>query len=125
MGDGVNLPDAAAIASRLQSLTEIESLDRAEAIAVEIRIGVHYGPVAHYVNARGIERPTGLAVFVAEDIASDEHARSRKGIILTRLSDHGTWLELARDQHLPLRQSQCLEKKPFDEPHVLGRMYDE
>jgi class 3 adenylate cyclase len=83
--DGLNLPDAAAIASRFQSLTEIESLDYAEAVAIEIRIGVHYGPVAHYVNARGIERPTGLAVFVADEIAGDEHARSRKGVILTRL----------------------------------------
>jgi hypothetical protein len=45
----------------------------------------HYGPVAHYLNARGISRPTGLTVFVADEIASDDHARSRMGIIFTRL----------------------------------------
>ena len=83
--EGVNLLDAAGIASRLQLLTELESLGHDESIAVEIRIGVHYGPVSRYVNARGIERPTGLAVFVADEIAGDEHARSRRGIILTYL----------------------------------------
>ena len=83
--DGVSLSEAAMIASRLQALSEIESLDHSEAIAIEIRIGVHYGQVVRYVNAHGIERPTGLALFAADDIAGDEHARSRKGIILTRL----------------------------------------
>jgi class 3 adenylate cyclase len=83
--EGVPPADVAAIALRLQALTEIESLDHDEAIAVETRIGVHYGPVVYYMNARGIERPTGLAVFVADEIAGDEHARSRKGIALTRL----------------------------------------
>jgi class 3 adenylate cyclase len=83
--EGVNLPDAAAIAARLQVLAEIESRDHHEDIAVALRIGVHYGPVMHYTNARGISRPTGLAVFIADEIAGDEHARSRHGVILTHL----------------------------------------
>jgi class 3 adenylate cyclase len=83
--EAVGLTDAASIAARLQSLTEIESLGRDEAIAVDIRIGVHYGQVMHYVNARGIERPTGLALFAADEIAGDKAARSLHGIVLTRL----------------------------------------
>jgi hypothetical protein len=83
--DGMNLSDAATVAGRLQSLTEIASLDHAEAITVATRIGVHYGHVANYTNARGIQRPTGLSVFIADEIAGDEYARSCKGIIVTRL----------------------------------------
>jgi hypothetical protein len=83
--EGPSLADAAALSSRLRDLAKIESRDHAEAIGVEIRIGIHYGHITHYVNARGVERPTGIDVFIADDIAGDAHARAQNGIILTRL----------------------------------------
>jgi class 3 adenylate cyclase len=78
------LANAAAFAARLRELAEIESLDHAEAIAVKTRIGVHYGQVTDYVNARGITRPTGRDLFIADEIAGDSHARDHSGIVVTR-----------------------------------------
>jgi len=41
------------------------------------------------------------------------------------VDDHSPGLELARDQHLAFGNPQRLEKEPFDEPGVLGRVHDE
>jgi hypothetical protein len=69
-------------------LTEIESRDHLAAIAVAIRIGVHYGQITHYVNARGIQLPTGSELFTADEIAGDDHARARDSVIFThKLAD--------------------------------------
>lgn len=82
--DGVKPAQAANIAFELHKLTEIESRDHDDPIAVRLRIGVHYGHVTSYRNARGLTRPTGRDVFVADEIASDEHARKAPGVILTK-----------------------------------------
>jgi class 3 adenylate cyclase len=81
---GVSLREAAQIATTLRDLSEVESLGQSDAIEVKVRIGVHYGPVFEYRNARGISRPAGIEVFVADEIASDEHARQKKDVIVTR-----------------------------------------
>ncbi len=82
---GLPLAEAASIASRLRGLTEIESIDSSDTTAVATRIGVHYGQITDYVNARGVVRPTGLDIFLADGIAGDAHARGKDDIIITRL----------------------------------------
>jgi hypothetical protein len=79
----VSLPQAAQIAERLRDLAQNESIGHSEAIAVKIRIGAHYGPVTEYRNARGVLRPAGLELFVADEIAGDELARKKNDIIVT------------------------------------------
>lgn len=47
------------------------------------RIGVHYGKVQLYQTAGGIWRPTGIEVFIADEIAGDQEARKHNGVIYT------------------------------------------
>lgn len=82
---GLAVQDGAVIASRLRELSITESLEHAEAIAVAPRLGVHYGQICSYVNARGSMRPTGIALFAADDIAGDTLAKKKEGIVITRL----------------------------------------
>lgn len=82
---GVRPAQAADIASELYKFIEIESRDHADPITGSFRVGAHYGQVTSYHDARGLTRPAGLEVFVADEIASDEHARRLPGVILTKM----------------------------------------
>jgi len=80
---GLSLSDAGQVAERLRTLANSESLGHSDSIAVRLRIGVHYGHITDYQNARGIARPAGLELFVADEIAGDDVARTKKDIIVT------------------------------------------
>jgi GUN4-like len=64
-------------------LLEVESDNKDSNIDVKSRVGLHYGVVNLYHDAEGIERPTGLICFIADEIASDELAKNNGGIVIT------------------------------------------
>lgn len=65
------------------ALLAVESDNKDPNIDVKSRVGLHYGVVNLYRNAEGIERPTGLICFIADEIASDKLAKKRVGIVIT------------------------------------------
>jgi serine/threonine-protein kinase len=71
------------IAFELIETLEIESDSRHSNIDVKSRVGIHYGIIILYPNAENILIPTGLNCFIADEIASDELARNKGGIIIT------------------------------------------
>ena len=79
----ISQADAYAVANDLAKLLSIESDHHTSMTKVQSRIGLHYGQVALYENAEGLLRPTGLDLFVADEIAGDDVARQGTGVVFT------------------------------------------
>ena len=62
---------------------EVESDSKDSNIDVKSRVGVHSRIFILYQNAEGILRPTGITCFIADEIASDDLAKEKGGIIIT------------------------------------------
>ena len=62
--------DGRGILRRLQREFNTETRLNDGAASVEVRIGAHYGRVALYRNAQGVEVPTGWHCFVADQVAN-------------------------------------------------------
>jgi NACHT domain len=71
------------VALDLIECLEIESDNKDPNINVVSRVGIHYGVISIYQNAEGIRRPTGLNCFIADQIASDDLAKKKGGIVIT------------------------------------------
>jgi len=71
------------IAEALMHLLEVESGLKSEVAGVRARIGLHYGEANYYENAEGVVRPTGLAVFAADDLAGDKEARRYESLVVS------------------------------------------
>jgi hypothetical protein len=71
------------LAFELIETLEVESDSRDSNIDVQSRVGIHSGIIVLYRNAESILTPTGLTCFIADEIASDELAKQKGGIIIT------------------------------------------
>lgn len=59
-----------------------ESMNMSPQAEVIARLGLHYGVVLLYESAEGVQRPTGPALFDADEIAGDETAREHPGSVI-------------------------------------------
>ncbi len=79
----VSLSEYINLAFDLIEKLEVESDSKDSNIDVKSRVGIHSGIIILYQNAEGILRPTGLTCFIADEIASDDLAKQKGGIIIT------------------------------------------
>ncbi len=79
----ISLSEYINLAFELIEKLQVESDSKDSNIDVKSRVGVHSGIIILYQNAEGISRPTGLTCFIADEIASDDLAKQKGGIIIT------------------------------------------
>jgi hypothetical protein len=79
----VPLERAFGLARDLATLLEAASTTQAAEAPVRARIGVHYGQVHAYLNAEGVQRPTGLSLFEADALAGDAEARRYDAVVIS------------------------------------------
>jgi class 3 adenylate cyclase len=70
------------LAQNLLSDLAIASQERGAPIALDTRIGVHYGEVALYTTADDVPRPCGLEVLVVDELA-DENSLKGPGLVIS------------------------------------------
>ncbi len=80
---GIALGEYIGIAFELIEKLKVESDNKDSNIDVKSRVGIHYGSISLYTNAEGVQRPTGLTCFIADEIASDALAKQKGGIVVT------------------------------------------
>jgi hypothetical protein len=83
VGDGLDSAHAVNACRLLQQWGSRESNATGEGRDLTLRLGVHFGFVQTYASAHGIRRPTGRDLFIADQIAGDDHARKVRETIMT------------------------------------------
>lgn len=96
------------LVDELRVLLERASGLNAEAADVRCRMGLHYGQIAIYKNAEGVDRPTGRVCFIADRLVSK---RGQPGRVVYSKALQDT---LARDE--AEYESDYDELKPVDCP---------
>lgn len=101
--------EASELAVTLAAKLVVESEYKDTHIAVDARIGVHYGPVTLYRDAAGRLRPTGPSCFIADDLIADADSRA-SGLVysdsLRSVISHGSERFLKSEfDELPTLQS--------------------
>jgi class 3 adenylate cyclase len=97
--------DAVGVSKQLAQRLVVESEHKESSIAIEARLGVHYGVVTLYSDVRGRLRPTGTTCFIADDLISDAASKAA-GIVfsdsLRAAISHGSHSFLIKEfQQLP------------------------